>query len=104
MSVYDPAAMEHAKQLLTSPALHFAEDGYDAARDADALLILTDWEEFANLDLKRLRKELRRPVIIDGRNLYRSEQMSKAGLTYSSIGRPDVAPVTPASAGLNRVA
>jgi UDPglucose 6-dehydrogenase len=68
------------------------------------LLILTDWEEFANLDLNRLRKELRHPLVVDGRNLYRPEQMAKAGLMYSSIGRPDAMPVNTAIGGLRRVA
>ena len=104
ISVYDPAAIEQAKQIFTSPHLRFAQDGYDAAHGSDALLILTDWEEFANLDLKRLRNELRHPVIVDGRNLYRPEQMINAGLMYSSVGRPDVIPVSPMSVGLNRVA
>ncbi|HVH89058.1 MAG TPA: UDP-glucose/GDP-mannose dehydrogenase family protein [Terriglobales bacterium] len=104
ISVYDPAAMEHAKGVLHSPALRFAGDAYDAAHGADALLILTDWEEFANLDLNRLKKELRHAVIVDGRNLYRPAQMVNAGFMYSSVGRPDAMPVEAAHAGLNRVA
>lgn len=101
---FDPAAMKHAAQVLGSSHVRFAEDAYDAARGADAVLILTDWEEFANLDLKRLRKELRHPVVVDGRNLYRPEQMMKAGLLYSSIGRSDAVPVFRTQAGLNRAA
>jgi UDPglucose 6-dehydrogenase len=95
ISAYDPAAMDRAKEVLTGPSVRFAEDAYDAAHRADALLILTDWEEFADLDLKRMREELRYPVIIDGRNLYTPEQMAKAGFIYASVGRPDVFPATP---------
>jgi UDPglucose 6-dehydrogenase len=93
IAAYDPAAMEHAKAVLHG-MIRFAEDAYDAAHSADALLILTDWEQFTELNLDRLKKELRFPVIIDGRNLYSPDKMGKAGFVYSSIGRPDVFPVT----------
>jgi UDPglucose 6-dehydrogenase len=104
ISAYDPAAMARAKEVLTHSALRFAEDAYEAAHRADALIILSDWEEFANLDLQRLRAELRYPVVIDGRNLYRPEQMVNAGLIYCSVGRQDAIPIGTVSAGLNRVA
>ena len=61
--------------------------------DADALLILTDWAEFATLDLDRLNKTLRYPIIIDGRNLYDPDIMIKHGFTYLSVGRPAAYPV-----------
>jgi UDPglucose 6-dehydrogenase len=70
----------------------FADGIYSAAQDADALLILSDWEEFAALDLKRLHSRLRYPIIIDGRNLYDPELMADRGFMYFSIGRPDVMP------------
>jgi UDPglucose 6-dehydrogenase len=104
ISSFDPAAMERAREVLTGDSIRFAEDAYDAAHAADALLILTDWEEFADLDLKRLRAELRYPVIIDGRNLYRPEQMVRAGFIYSSVGRPDAFPALPAVRGANKAA
>jgi UDPglucose 6-dehydrogenase len=104
ISAYDPAAMERAKEVLTGPSVRFAEDAYEAAHRADALLILTDWEEFADLDLKRLREELRYPVIIDGRNLYSPEQMAKAGFIYASVGRPDVFPATPSVIPMKKAA
>ncbi len=91
ISAYDPAARERAQEVLNS-SVSFAEDAYDAARDADALLILTEWEEFASLDLTRLRGELKYPIIIDGRNLYDPEVMSANGFTYYSVGRPAVSP------------
>ena len=105
IAAYDPAAMERAKEeSFSGQSVRFAEDPYDAAHRADALLILTDWEEFANLDLVRLRKELRYPVIIDGRNLYRPEEMLKAGFIYSSVGRPDAFPTTSLTAVVRKVA
>ena len=87
ISAYDPAAHERAKEALNS-SVRLAESAYDAAHDADALLILTEWEEFAALDLTRLRSELKYPIVIDGRNLYDPEVMAANGFTYYSVGRP----------------
>jgi len=72
--------------------VEFAESPYDAAQGADALLILTEWDEFAALDLHRLHSQLKYPIIIDGRNLYDPESMAGLGFTYHSIGRPVVTP------------
>jgi UDPglucose 6-dehydrogenase len=69
-----------------------ADDAYEAARDADALLILTEWEEFGALDLKRLKAELKYPIVIDGRNLYDPEIMAASGFTYYSVGRASASP------------
>ena len=68
-------------------------DAYEAAEDADALLILTDWAEFGELDLKRLNQALRYPIIVDGRNMYDPNEMSEHGFTYLSVGRPAANPV-----------
>jgi UDPglucose 6-dehydrogenase len=96
---FDPAAMERARQALPAgDNLVFAESEYEAAKDADALLILTDWKEFAQLDLNRLNQTLRYPIVIDGRNLYDPAVMQHHGFTYLSIGRPAVAPVRDLSA------
>jgi UDPglucose 6-dehydrogenase len=89
---YDPAAIDRARTVLPSRGVKFADGIYSAAQDADALLILSDWEEFAALDLKRLHSRLRYPIIIDGRNLYDPELMADRGFMYFSIGRPDVMP------------
>ena len=86
ITAYDPAAMERVKEVIPS-GLSFAHSAYEAAHGADALLILTEWEEFANLDLNRLRQELKYPIVIDGRNLYDSEVMAAEGFTYYSVGR-----------------
>ena len=88
---YDPAAHERAKEALNS-SIELAESAYDACRDADALLILTEWEEFASLDLQRLRGALKYPIVIDGRNLYDPVVMAANGFTYYSVGRPTVSP------------
>ncbi len=85
--VYDPAAMERAKELLQS-RVEYACDAYDAAAGSDALLILTEWEEFGALDLDRLRQILKYPIVLDGRNLYDPAIMLKHGLSYYSVGRP----------------
>jgi len=88
---YDPAAQERAKEALNSSIRH-AESSYEAAEGADALLILTEWEEFASLDLERLRAALKYPIIIDGRNLYDPHIMAMQGFTYYSVGRPTISP------------
>jgi UDPglucose 6-dehydrogenase len=94
ITAYDPAAIERSQQVLPAgKGLRYAEDAYDAADDADALLILTDWTEFAELDLKRINQALRYPIIIDGRNLYDPSVMNDHGFTYLSVGRPAVHPV-----------
>jgi UDPglucose 6-dehydrogenase len=86
ITAYDPAAMERTKEAMPS-GITFVNSAYEAAHDADALLILTEWEEFANLDLNRLRQELKYPIVIDGRNLYDPEVMAAQGFTYYSVGR-----------------
>jgi UDPglucose 6-dehydrogenase len=86
ITAYDPAAMERTQELMSS-GITFASSPYEAAQGADALLILTEWEEFANLDLDRLRRELRYPIVIDGRNLYDPDVMAAQGFTYYSVGR-----------------
>jgi UDPglucose 6-dehydrogenase len=86
---YDPAATERAKAVLPpSDKLEYASDLYEAAKNVDAVLILTDWKEFAHIDLPRLNRAVRFPIVIDGRNLYKTEEMTDHGFTYVSIGRP----------------
>lgn len=97
---HDPAAANRAKEVIPpSSTMHYVDDPYTAAQDADALLILNDWQEFAELDLDRLHYTLRYPIVIDGRNLYDSSTMTEAGFTYLSVGRPGlVQPFDPAAA------
>ena len=86
MTVFDPAAMPNAKGVL-GDSVRYAPDAYAAAENADALLILTEWKEFAALDLPRIKKLLKYPIVLDGRNLYTPAEMAKAGLDYHSMGR-----------------
>jgi len=86
ITAFDPAAMERAKEVLGS-SIAYAPDPYAAAKDADALLILTEWKEFASLDLPRMRELLTYPIVLDGRNLYSPADMARAGLNYYSMGR-----------------
>lgn len=90
---YDPAAIERARAEFAPEArIRFAGSAYAAAKGADALLILTDWEEFVSLDFERIRQELKHPIVIDGRNLYSRKLMSQYGFSYFSVGRQEVAP------------
>ncbi len=98
---YDPAAAPRAREVLPEGVM-YAESAYDAAEDADAILLVTDWEEFAALDLERLRALLKYPIVIDGRNLYSCEQMAEAGFHYFSVGRPDVFPRQQAALGMKK--
>jgi UDPglucose 6-dehydrogenase len=91
VTAYDPAATERAREIFKS-SVEFAGNMYEAARGSDALLILTEWEEFAALDLPRLFNQLKYPIVIDGRNLYDPEVMAAQGFTYYSVGRPVMAP------------
>jgi UDPglucose 6-dehydrogenase len=99
ITAFDPAAIQRTEEILPSgPNLKYVDDAYAAAADADALLILTDWSEFASLDLQRLNQALRYPIVIDGRNMYDPAVMTENGFTYLSIGRPTAHPVRELSA------
>ncbi len=99
---FDPAAMDRTQEVLpASRNLTYAKDAYAAADDADALLILTDWAEFAALDLHRMNQTLRYPIVIDGRNLYDPQVMADSGFTYLSVGRPTSHPVRDATAAVS---
>jgi UDPglucose 6-dehydrogenase len=92
IAAYDPAAAPRAREVLPAHT-QFTSNPYEAAQGADALLILTEWEEFASLDLDRLSRQLKYPIVIDGRNLYPPEHMAAAGFTYYSVGRLPATPV-----------
>ncbi len=90
---YDPAASERAKlELPASPSMRYVDDPYLAAREADALLVLSDWPAFAELDLDRLHSCLRYPIVVDGRNVFDPREMLERGFTYLSVGRPAMYP------------
>ena len=94
IAAFDPAAMDRCRTLMPeSETLTYVDHAYAAAENADALLILTDWAEFASLDLNRLKRLLRYPILLDGRNLYDPEAVAQEGLSYVSVGRPAAHPV-----------
>ena len=84
---FDPAGIERTKTVLGG-RITSASSPYEACRGANAVVVLTDWPEFAELDLSQLRSALRHPIVIDGRNMFRSEDMKAAGFHYYSVGRP----------------
>jgi UDPglucose 6-dehydrogenase len=83
---HDPVAMHEAKRRLNGK-IDLADSNYDALEGADALAVVTDWNEYRHPDFGRMKQRLKRPIIVDGRNLYDSAKMAKLGFTYLSIGR-----------------
>ncbi len=83
---YDPVGMDQAKREL--PGVTYCDSTYSCAANADALVIVTEWEQFRALDLARLKKEMAQPVIVDLRNIYRPDEMAEHGFIYESVGRP----------------
>ena len=88
---YDPAAMANARTLLP-PSVEYCQSSYEAAEGADAVAIVTEWNEFKLLNLERLRGVMRRPLVFDGRNIYEPDRMRRLGFEYHSIGRRPVFP------------
>jgi UDPglucose 6-dehydrogenase len=84
---FDPEAREMAKMFF-GKKIHYARHAYDALSGADALLVVTEWNEFREPDFKRMKKLMKAPVVFDGRNIYDPQQIRGFGFTYSSIGRP----------------
>ena len=84
---HDPAALDHARGLLGN-RIDYAETNYEALAGADALVVVTDWNEYRHPDFERVKRTLKQPVIVDGRNLYDVEKMRELGVRYHSIGRP----------------
>jgi len=83
---YDPVAQENAKKVIKG--VYFAKDAYDCVKDADCVCLVTEWKEFARLDLKKVMTLAKHPIMVDGRNLYDPAKMRVAGWTYKSVGRP----------------
>ena len=88
IKAYDPEAMTEASHLLTD--IQFAKNAYEAAEGADALVIVTEWDQFRALDLERIKAALKSNVVVDLRNIYSPEDMAAKGFAYTSIGRPAV--------------
>ena len=83
---YDPAGMEQAKPHL--PTVIYCRNIYDAAEGADAVVIATEWEQFRALDFGRLKNLMARPVMVDLRNIYRADEVRRAGFRYVGVGQP----------------
>jgi UDPglucose 6-dehydrogenase len=92
VAAHDPVAMDEARHRLAhhGDRVSFAASSYEALEGADALVVVTDWNEYRHPDFERIRETLRRPIIIDGRNLYPMHRMAELGFTYHSIGRPPI--------------
>ncbi|MDO9126126.1 MAG: nucleotide sugar dehydrogenase, partial [Parvibaculum sp.] len=89
---YDPEGMREARKYLQD--IEWVEDAYSVMPGADAILILTEWNEFRALDFERLRRAVKTPRIVDLRNIYTLEEMAQAGFEYHSVGRSSVSPST----------
>ena len=85
VKAYDPQAMKKARHLL--PGVGFCKDPYEVAKNSDALVIVTEWHEFEVMDLTRIKKLMKNPLVIDGRNIFEPERMKKLRFRYISIGR-----------------
>ena len=86
ITAYDPAAMENVRRILKDQ-INYAGDPYEAANGADALCVLTEWNEFMQADLLKVKAHLKVPLIIDGRNIYQPNTLKNLGFTYISTGR-----------------
>ncbi len=88
VSTFDPIALENGKKLLQGAKnIQFAKDAYEVAKDADLLIIVTEWNEFKQLDLEKVKKLMRTPNLIDGRNIYDPQKAKKLGFAYKGVGR-----------------
>jgi UDPglucose 6-dehydrogenase len=85
VKAYDPAGMEQAAALF--PAVEMCKDAYAVAEGSDAVVLMTEWNQFRNLDLARIREALRHPVFVDGRNVYDPARMAALGFCYEGVGR-----------------
>ena len=82
---YDPKSMEKSKEML--PFVKYVKNPYDACKQADCAVLVTEWDEFKNIDFKKLKKSMKQPVIIDGRNFYDPDKLIKLGFVYKGVGR-----------------
>ncbi len=100
VKAYDPIAMENTKPVF--PQITYGANAYEVATDADALVIVTEWNEFKNLNFERISGLMQRPLILDGRNLYDPERLRRLGFEYHSIGRASAKPgIKPAAVSSN---
>jgi UDPglucose 6-dehydrogenase len=89
LRLYDPKAMENMKNVIpdNSPKIVYTKDPYEAVNGANAALIITEWDEFKMLDLRKVKEMMDNPILIDGRNLFNPEDVRSLGFEYYSIGR-----------------
>jgi UDPglucose 6-dehydrogenase len=93
---HDPAAMDNARQIFT--AISYCDDAYEVAEGADVLVVATEWNQFRNLDLERLKEAMATPVVVDLRNVYDPQRMRELGFEYEGVGRPPLMAPKPAAA------
>ncbi|MDD5634297.1 MAG: UDP binding domain-containing protein, partial [Candidatus Omnitrophica bacterium] len=84
IKVYDPQAMEGAKKIM--PDIEYCQNAYETAKNSEALLICTDWDEFKKLDLDKLKQSMQVPIIFDGRNIFNAEEVRAKGIKYFGVG------------------
>ncbi|MBI2442493.1 MAG: UDP-glucose/GDP-mannose dehydrogenase family protein [Candidatus Levybacteria bacterium] len=87
IKAYDPIAMGNAKRILAGSGLSFASDLYSCVADADLMILVTEWDEFREIDLQKLKKLMKSPLVIDGRNVYDPAKMRELGFSYIGVGR-----------------
>ena len=85
IKAYDPIAMNNAKKILKN--IDFQSDSYAVAKDCDILIVMTEWNEFRQLDLEKIKKYMKKPVLLDGRNIYDPQKIREIGFIYSGVGR-----------------
>ena len=85
IKVYDPKAMERTKKIFAN--ITYCKDAYEVCDGSDALVILTEWDEFKNLDIKKVKDILKTPIIVDGRNIFDPETLKEIGFVYTGVGR-----------------
>jgi UDPglucose 6-dehydrogenase len=85
IKAYDPQAMETAKRILTN--VEYCKNPYAVAEDADALILVTEWNEFKQLDMMRIKETMRQPILLDGRNIYDPKKMKETGFIHRGMGR-----------------
>ncbi len=85
MQAYDPEAMEEARRIFTD--VDYRSDAYCTAEGADLLALATEWNQFRNLDLEKIKESLRRPILVDLRNVYEPEKVKALGFSYYGVGR-----------------
>jgi UDPglucose 6-dehydrogenase len=85
VKAYDPVSMKRAKMVM--PDIEYCDNAYDVAKGVDAVILVTEWDEFVRLDLQKVKKSMRQPVFVDGRNVFEPEKMKEMGFIYRGIGR-----------------